>query len=157
LGFDAQRYFPPEEPKENLVIRSALVIVGLAAALMLTACQKPQAKPEAHVENTPIPALDQSERTPVQPLDAYNAPPPRQMDPEPAFTPPPKPVTIKPADKSVKPAHGKTYVVQKGDTLSSISKKFYNTQNRWKDIYDANKARVKDPNKLQVGTKLIIP
>jgi nucleoid-associated protein YgaU len=133
-------------------------MVGVAAALMLSACQKPQAKPEAYpVESTPVPALDQSERTAVQPLDTYNTQPVRPMDPEPAYTPPPQPVTIKPAEKSVKPSHGKTYVVQKGDNLTKISKKFYNTPNRWKDIYDANKARVKDPNKLQVGTKLIIP
>jgi nucleoid-associated protein YgaU len=142
------------------VIRSALVIVGVTAALVLAGCQKPQAKTGPVVENTPVPALDQSERTPVQPLDAYIAPPPRQMEPEPAYTPPPKPLTIKPADKPLKPSHaehGRTYVVQKGDTLSGISKKFYNTPNRWKEIYEANKARVKSPKQLQIGTKLIIP
>jgi nucleoid-associated protein YgaU len=148
------------EPKEELVIRSTFVIVGVAAALALAGCQKPQANTGPVVENTPVPALDQSERTPVQPLDAYTAPPPQRMQRQPAYTPPPKPVTIKPADEPLRPSqaeHARTYIVKKGDTLSAISKKFYNTPNRWKEIYEANRARVKSPNKLKIGTKLIIP
>lgn len=54
-------------------------------------------------------------------------------------------------------AGGRTYTVAKGDTLSGISRKMYGTQNRWKDIWNANKARIKDPNRLTVGTKLIVP
>jgi nucleoid-associated protein YgaU len=138
------------------VSRLALVLVGIAG-LMLTGCQQP-AKTEPAVVSTPAPTLDPSERTPVQPLDSYTAAPP-PVSPEPAYTPPPKPVTIKPADKSgkVSAEHGRTYTVQKGDNLSKIAKKLYGNQNRWRDIYDANKSRIKDPNKLQVGTKLVIP
>lgn len=47
-----------------------------------------------------------------------------------------------------------TYTVQKGDTLSSIAKK-YNTT--WNKIYNDNKATIgSNPNKIYVGQKLII-
>ncbi len=56
-----------------------------------------------------------------------------------------------------KAAGGRTYVVKKGDTLSEIAQKFYGDSSQWKKIYNANKSRIKDPKKLQVGTKLVIP
>jgi nucleoid-associated protein YgaU len=59
-------------------------------------------------------------------------------------------------DEVLSPASGRTYTVQKGDTLSSIARKFYGDQKRWKDIYSANKS-LADPNKLAVGTRLVIP
>jgi LysM repeat protein len=52
---------------------------------------------------------------------------------------------------------GRTYVVESGDTLFSISRKFYKSPNRWKDILDANKRGIRDPKKLTVGQTLIIP
>lgn len=49
------------------------------------------------------------------------------------------------------------YVVQKGDTLSSISRQIYNTPSRWMDIYRANKDKLSTPNQLKVGQKLRLP
>lgn len=49
------------------------------------------------------------------------------------------------------------YVVQKGDTLTSISLKQYGTTSRWMDLYEANKDTLKDKNRIQVGTKLQLP
>lgn len=49
------------------------------------------------------------------------------------------------------------YVVQKGDTLSRISQRYYGTPNRWKAIYDANRDRIANMNQLKVGTALVIP
>jgi len=49
------------------------------------------------------------------------------------------------------------YIVQKGDTLQKISKKFYNTYRRWVEIYEANKDVMSDPNKLKAGMRLRIP
>lgn len=63
-------------------------------------------------------------------------------------------------DESLTPrksSGGRTYTVKKGDTLSSISHKFYGTPNKWKKIQSANRAKVPDERKLQPGTTLLIP
>ncbi|MBI5865736.1 MAG: LysM peptidoglycan-binding domain-containing protein [Planctomycetes bacterium] len=52
---------------------------------------------------------------------------------------------------------GQTYTVKSGDNLSKIAKKFYGDANKWNKIYNANKSRISNPNKLKPGTKLIIP
>jgi LysM repeat protein len=54
-------------------------------------------------------------------------------------------------------ADKRTYVVQRGDTLASISRKFYKTSTRWKKILDANRDVIDNPKKLSVGQTLAIP
>ena len=49
------------------------------------------------------------------------------------------------------------YTVKTGDTLSSIAKNELGKPARWKYLYEINKDRIKDPNKLKAGTKIIIP
>src|SRR5947208_284096 len=51
----------------------------------------------------------------------------------------------------------RTYVVQSGDTLASISRKFYKSSARWERILNANKKGIDDPKKLTVGQTLVIP
>jgi tetratricopeptide (TPR) repeat protein len=51
----------------------------------------------------------------------------------------------------------RTYIVQRGDTLASISRKFYKTSTRWKQILDANRDVIDNPKKLIAGQTLIIP
>src|SRR5205809_6160600 len=51
----------------------------------------------------------------------------------------------------------RSYVVQSGDTLFSISRKFYKSPKRWKEILDANRKSIRDPKKLTVGQTLVIP
>ena len=41
-----------------------------------------------------------------------------------------------------------TYVVQAGDSLSAIAQKFYGDANRWTEIWEANKDKVPDPNRI---------
>ena len=62
----------------------------------------------------------------------------------------------KPADKKSGPAP-RTYVVREGDTLASISRKFYKSSGRWKKIQTANKNLIEDPTKLKPGMTLTIP
>ena len=51
----------------------------------------------------------------------------------------------------------RTYVVRPGDTLFSISRKFYKSPKRWKQILEANDKNLRDPKKLTVGETLVIP
>jgi tetratricopeptide (TPR) repeat protein len=55
------------------------------------------------------------------------------------------------------PGKSRTYVVRDGDTLASISRKFYKSSGHWKKIRDANRNVVNDPGKLQAGQTLTIP
>lgn len=51
----------------------------------------------------------------------------------------------------------RSHVVEAGDTLFSLSRKYYNSPDRWKDIMNANKQSVDDPGKLKIGQTLTIP
>lgn len=51
----------------------------------------------------------------------------------------------------------KEYIVKPGDTLSKIAQKELGDANRWKNIYELNKKKIKNPNKLSAGKKLVIP
>ena len=63
------------------------------------------------------------------------------------------------AAEAEKAAKGKvrTYVVQAGDTLASISRKFYQSTARWKDILDANQNQLSNPDELKAGQTIIVP
>lgn len=56
-----------------------------------------------------------------------------------------------------KPVSGRSYVVQSGDTLASISRKFYKSRAHWQRILRANRDSIDNPQKLQVGQTLSIP
>jgi outer membrane protein OmpA-like peptidoglycan-associated protein len=51
----------------------------------------------------------------------------------------------------------KEYIIQKNDSLWKIAQKELGNGNRWKYLYEMNKAVIKNPNKLKAGTKIIIP
>ena len=50
-----------------------------------------------------------------------------------------------------------TYTVQSGDTLSKISKQFYGDANQYMLIFEANRDKLKDPDRIQPGQVLTIP
>jgi len=54
-------------------------------------------------------------------------------------------------------ASGTRYVVVAGDTLTRVSSKVYGTPNRWREIYEANRNILRNPNALKVGMELRIP
>ena len=70
------------------------------------------------------------------------------------------PDKIDPAKTATEPTPtgmGRPYTVRAGDTLASISRKFYKTPARWKKILDANRKSIDNPKKLRVGQSLVIP
>jgi LysM domain len=52
---------------------------------------------------------------------------------------------------------GSTYVVQKGETLSSIAAKRLGNSNRYRELYEANQDQLSDINDLKSGMTLRIP
>lgn len=52
---------------------------------------------------------------------------------------------------------GQTYTVKAGDNLSRISKQFYGDPNEYMRIFYANRDKLNDPDKIQVGQQLNIP
>jgi len=51
----------------------------------------------------------------------------------------------------------KEYTIQKNDSLWKIAEKELGSGHRWKYLYELNKDRIKNPNKLKAGQKIIIP
>jgi nucleoid-associated protein YgaU len=51
----------------------------------------------------------------------------------------------------------RSYIVQPGDSLSKISKQFYGDSNQYMKIFEANKDRLTDPDKIKAGMDLRIP
>lgn len=52
---------------------------------------------------------------------------------------------------------GQSYTVKSGDNLSKISKQFYGDANEYMRIFYANRDKLNDPDKIQVGQQLAIP
>jgi nucleoid-associated protein YgaU len=50
-----------------------------------------------------------------------------------------------------------TYEVKSGDNLSKISKQLYGDANEYMRIFYANRDKLNDPDKIQVGQQLVIP
>jgi nucleoid-associated protein YgaU len=63
------------------------------------------------------------------------------------------------------PTHGggggstgaQSYTVVSGDTLSHIAKRFYGKASRWPVIFEANRDKLSDPDKIHPGQVLRIP
>ena len=75
-------------------------------------------------------------------------------EPEPVAEPAPEPFA-EPVMTEPAPASEESYVVSKGDTLAKISKKFYGTTKKWKQIAEFN--QISNPKALKVGMNLKIP
>jgi nucleoid-associated protein YgaU len=50
-----------------------------------------------------------------------------------------------------------TYTVKAGDTLSKVSRQFYGNPYEYMRIFYANRDKLRDPDKIQVGQELTIP
>ena len=108
----------------------------------------------------PPPADAKADAAPPAPTDNSAAPPPVADAAAPAPAPVPAPAT-EPAASNDKPVHDSSgewdnYTVQKGDTLMKIAFENYGDLYQWKNIYDANKDAIKNPNWVPPGTVLKI-
>lgn len=137
--------------------RLTLLLLTLGA-LTLLGCKNKDQQATAHKEEAYVPSYTQSATS----LDAMDAAPPADAGTSAdtstgTLSGPPPAAGGRSSDEVLAPSGGRVHVVQKGDTLFKLARQYYNDQARWRDIWEANKTRVPDPNKLQVGTRLIIP
>ena len=51
----------------------------------------------------------------------------------------------------------RVYVVERGDTLSHIAKRYYGNANKWPRLFEANREVIQDPDKIFPGQKIRIP
>lgn len=61
------------------------------------------------------------------------------------------------AEEAAGEGGGRTVVVKRGDTLTTLAEKHYGTMTAWRKIFTANKAVLKDPNFIPVGVRLRLP
>lgn len=50
-----------------------------------------------------------------------------------------------------------TYTIEKGDTLSAVSKRFYGKAKFWRQIYEANRDTIEDPDRIFPGQTIKLP
>ena len=93
-------------------------------------------------------------RITVLKADAEPEPTPAEPEPTPAE---PEPTPAEPEPAPVEPVSSTTYVVIAGDSLWKIAQKQYGSGSLWRQIYEANKDTIQDPNRIWVGQVLNIP
>ncbi|OFZ40689.1 MAG: hypothetical protein A2070_04825 [Bdellovibrionales bacterium GWC1_52_8] len=112
-------------------------------------------------EAPPPPADEFAEAQP--PMDTPPADPALEVAAAPIDTPPPvdpapedpAPVDPAPAAPAVAASgEGETYTVTGGETLMRIAFDKYGDIYKWRDIYEANRAAITDPNAIPAGTVL---
>lgn len=51
----------------------------------------------------------------------------------------------------------RTHVIQPGDSLSALAARYLGDPGRWREIHEANRKQIPNPNVIEVGTELVIP
>jgi hypothetical protein len=76
---------------------------------------------------------------------------------DPAAAPPPATAAAAASVSGGGSAGRRTYTVAAGDSLSKIAKSFYGNANQYMKIFEANKDKLSDPDKIKPGQELVIP
>ena len=76
---------------------------------------------------------------------------------DPAAAPPPATAAAAASASGGSSAGRRTYTVAAGDSLSKIAKSFYGNANQYMKIFEANKDKLSDPDKIKPGQELVIP
>jgi nucleoid-associated protein YgaU len=137
-------YLKLGESYTSLVLGIIAVIIG--TVLLLSVFHN---RPGQRITPEVTPTIVQSESFAISPQPEVETP---ALIKEPTGTEIAKPVTSSPI--IVRPG-GKSYTVQVGDNLWTISEKVYGSGYNWVDIARANK--LTDPNDIHVGNKLVTP
>jgi LysM repeat protein len=112
----------------------------IGSVLVLQGCGTTRARQGETADAPPAPVM------PPSPMAEQGTAP---VTPRPVFQPP---VAVESAPSGVEAAGGQTYAIQKGDSLSKIAYR-YGVSAR--EIAELN--NIKDPNKIRIGQKILLP
>ena len=135
-----------QKENDDLKAELAAVRANRPAPASLPADTNPPSQPARPVPvidtaaDTPQPVITRAPMTPVRPAAAQARAPAGHSV-----------VTAAPLST------GHMHTVTKGDTLMSISQRYYGTRSKWRDIYAANRDVMKAENDLKIGMQLKIP
>ncbi len=131
------------------------LILGVTAVTVLAGCLDPKYGNDGGQEPVKTPTskpavVEPAPVTPVEPIHAVDVDEPSPFEvvtaPEPVKPlPPPPPAVVAPATT--------TYIIQRGDTISSISARY----NIRQDAILAANPKIKDVNKIRLGQKIQLP
>ncbi len=108
-----------------------------------------------NVKDLPVPdAAPPAEKVPEEPAVA---PQPSASEPAAAAVEPAAENVPAPSEPAAAPTATREYKVKSGDTLGGISMQELGTSKRWREIYELNKDRIKDPNRLKAGQVIMLP
>lgn len=127
------------------------LVLSLAAVAAVSGCLDPQYKSKRTTTQEPTvvkPVVPSEPVEPVTPVDIKHTTAPI-VNIDVVDKPDPKPVEVKPVEKE---AEFTTYIVQRGDTLSKISKRY----NIKIDAIKANNPKIKN-DVIRLGQKLKLP
>lgn len=117
----------------------AIHVLALTAVMTIQGCGTTR-RPAA-VEPPPAPVMP--------PSGQPTGPEPSMTGTRPVFQPP---VAVEPAPPMAVPTEGKTYTIQSGDSLSKIASRVGISA---RELAQLN--NIKDPNKIRIGQKLVLP
>ena len=156
-AYNYQRYLnaPGTDSKKTDLVKSCLnnTLLRLAASIPNAGNQNSPELVKLRTENAAL--YRQVEDLKREMVRVRSRPEPAKPAAQPARPAPaiaPPPAKPKPA-ASAKP---RSYTVQRGEGIQTISEKVYGNRTRWRDIMSANPS-LKDPTHLKVGQVLVIP
>lgn len=137
--------------------RAAVLGVGLlcvsAVVAMIVTTNRAAHRRHAHLE-----ALGNAPRAPEQPTPAVLpfTPAAAPATPEPVRA---APEPVRPAPEPVRPAIAPVqhYTVRRGDSLGRIAKKLFGDEKYAQELFAANRDKLRDPSKIDVGMVLSVP
>ena len=113
----------------------------------------PAAQPAARVRPQPQSSSEQQEK---QPASEHRSTEPKAQPTPPSPQEPPAP---RPAPRKQTPEvpDYRIYVVERGDTLTSIARRLYGKTARWLDIFQLNRDQLDSPDLIYEGMQLRVP
>jgi nucleoid-associated protein YgaU len=156
------------DPAVKTAMALCVLLAGVCAAMLfrrelpaaapavpeLTISSEPQVAPAT--SPTPTSPVNPRPATLVKPLDVAKSPPPLSAK----YPEAERPTTLprRPVADLLLPATGpRTHKIVDGDTLAALAQSYLGSASRARDIFDANRDVLSDPELLPIGVELKIP